>query len=124
MEGLTLDTGALVALERNDRRAVLLIESAMRDGRPVVVPVAVVIEWWRGQRRPAAGVLDGIIVEPLFEPLARIAGRALGRVRGPSAVDAVVMASAAQRGDRVLTSDVRDLERLRAVFPGVRVLRV
>jgi hypothetical protein len=34
----------------------------------------------------------------------------------------VVMASAARRGDIVYTSDVGDLTRLRAVFPGVRVL--
>jgi hypothetical protein len=34
------------------------------------------------------------------------------------------MTSAAQRGDLVLTSDVHDLERLRAYFRGVRVLHV
>ena len=37
MEGLTLDTGALVALERKDRRAVALVESALRDGRRATV---------------------------------------------------------------------------------------
>jgi len=45
-------------------------------------------------------------------------------VRGATTIDAIVMASAASRGDVVLTSDVGDLERLRAVFPGVRVLGV
>jgi hypothetical protein len=39
-------------------------------------------------------------------------------------VDAVVMASAARRGDIVLTSDIEDLEALRVAFPDVRVLRV
>ena len=39
-------------------------------------------------------------------------------------VDAIVMASAASRGDLVYTSDVADLERLRAYFPTVRVLAV
>jgi hypothetical protein len=34
----------------------------------------------------------------------------------------IVMASAARRGDVVHTSDFEDLERLRAVFPTVRVL--
>jgi hypothetical protein len=37
--------------------------------------------------------------------------------------DAVVMASAASRGDVVYSSDVVDLERLRAHFPALRVLR-
>ena len=43
--------------------------------------------------------------------------------RAPSATDAVVMASAALRGDLVYTSDMSDLERLRPVFPSVRLLR-
>jgi hypothetical protein len=35
-----------------------------------------------------------------------------------------VVASAAQRGDIVYTSDLADLERVRnAAFPGVRILR-
>jgi len=39
-------------------------------------------------------------------------------------VDAVVMASAALRGDVVYTTDVSDLEALRAHFSSVRVLGV
>lgn len=46
------------------------------------------------------------------------------RVKGATAIDAIVMASAALRGDLVLTSDVHDLERLRSHFPTVRVLGV
>jgi hypothetical protein len=45
-------------------------------------------------------------------------------VRDAKTVDAIVMASAASRGDVVYTSDVDDLERLRAYFPAVRVLAV
>jgi len=44
--------------------------------------------------------------------------------KGPSVADAVVMASAAQRGDVVLTGDLEDLGKLQAVFPAVRLLRV
>jgi hypothetical protein len=33
------------------------------------------------------------------------------------------MASAAQRGDAVFTSDIEDLDRLRRYFPGVRLIR-
>jgi predicted nucleic acid-binding protein len=42
--------------------------------------------------------------------------------RARSREDTIVMASAASRGDTVFTSDVDDFERLRAYFPGVRVL--
>lgn len=41
-----------------------------------------------------------------------------------SRVDAVVMASAAARGDIVYSGDVTDLERLRRFFPVVRVFAV
>ncbi len=124
-DGLTLDAGALVALERRDVRALRLVGAAHRAGIPITVPASVIVEWWRGQRGPTARLLDAFRVEPLSEPLARVAGEALGRVvAGPSAVDAVVMASAASRGDRVLTGDAKDLERLRVMFPSVRVLAV
>ena len=85
-----------------------------------------VLEWWRGQRGPAARILDRAIVEPLSHELATIAGAALAECGdGPSVVDAVVVASAARRGDLVYTSDIDDLTRVRdAAFPGVRILRV
>jgi predicted nucleic acid-binding protein len=125
MSGLTLDTGALVALERHNRRVRALIARAQERDFSVTIPAAVVIEWWRGQRGPAARLLDAFDVEPIDLSLARIAGEALSRVRsGPSTTDAVVMASAARRGDLVLTSDIGDFERLQRVFPMVRVLGV
>jgi hypothetical protein len=45
-------------------------------------------------------------------------------VRGATTVDAVVMASAASRGDVVYTTDVTDLQALSPHFPSVRVLGV
>jgi len=45
-------------------------------------------------------------------------------VKSAIAIDAVVMASAALRGDVVYTSDTADLEKLRCRFPGVRVRAV
>lgn len=123
MPGLTLDTGALVALERRDARALRIVGAARAGGETITVPAVVVTEWWRGQKGPVARLLDALDVEPLGIVLARVAGEALARVgRGPSAVDAIVMASAASRGDRVLTGDVDDLGRLAQVFPEVRVI--
>jgi hypothetical protein len=61
-------------------------------------------------------------VEPLGERVAKLAAEAMSRVAGSTPVDAVVMASAALRGDVVYTSDLVDLDRLRAFFPDVRVL--
>lgn len=129
--GLTLDTGALVALEKAAARGVqsvaagILARAISRRVR-VTVPSAVVVEWWREQRGPAATILRGFDVEPLSHDLACLAGAALAKCGdGPSPVDAVVVASAAQRGDLVYTSDVDDLTRVRdAAFPDVRILRI
>jgi predicted nucleic acid-binding protein len=119
---ITLDTGALVALERRRRPIQSFITEARRQGLRITVPTCVVGEWWRGQRGPVARILDAVIVEPLSLPLAKLAGEAIAKVRGATLVDAVVVASAAQRGDLVLTGDLADLSRIRdAAFPRVRL---
>jgi predicted nucleic acid-binding protein len=120
--GLTFDTGALIALERRTQRIWEVYRTAMHDGIAVTVPVAIVLEWWRGRTDARERILGGVRVEPLYAELARTAGEALAAVRSATPIDAVVMASAALRGDIVYTSDVDDLERLRVYFPSVRVL--
>ncbi|HWL88463.1 MAG TPA: PIN domain-containing protein [Polyangiaceae bacterium] len=72
-----------------------------------------------------ARLLAGVELEPLDPRLARIADEAMATVRGATTNDAILMASAAQRGDAIFTSDVDDLGRgSRATFGGVRVLHV
>lgn len=122
--GLTFDMGMLIALERRRRRAEDFLKMAREKRIVPVVPADAVVEWWRGRSDRREEILALVRVEPLSERLARVAGEALAAVRGATAIDAVVMASAASRGDVVLTSDVDDLERLRRHFPGVRVLGV
>jgi predicted nucleic acid-binding protein len=126
MAGLTLDTGALIGFERADRRVLIHLRNAELRGLSLTVPTPVLAEAWRGGGRSAriARLLEASVVEPLFEDLARTAGEAIAAVRGAAVIDAIVMASAARRGDRVLTSDFEDLDRLRTYFPAVRVLRV
>jgi predicted nucleic acid-binding protein len=119
--GLTFDTGALIAIERRRPRILRALAGARASGRLITVPAVVVAEWWRGQRAPATHILQGVRVEPTTEQLARIAGLALAQTRGSNAIDAIVMASAAQRGDVVYTSDLGDLEQLRPYFPDVRL---
>jgi predicted nucleic acid-binding protein len=113
----------LIALERRERRAVLLVDEAHQAGRDVTVPAVVLTEWWRGQRG-ATRWLASLVIEPVTRRIAELAGEAC--IKGAhGAVDSIVMASAAQRGDLVLTSDIDDLERLRNHFRAVpRILRV
>jgi predicted nucleic acid-binding protein len=120
--GLTLDTGALIALERRRLRMRQVLERARDRDQPITVPADVVAEWWRGPTDVRKAILEAVDVEPLTVRLAQIAGEAMGAVPGATLVDAIVVASAASRGDIIYSSDVHDLERLRRVFPGVRIL--
>jgi predicted nucleic acid-binding protein len=127
---LLLDSGAIVALERGDARTRERVRAAASLGVRIAVPTAVVAETWRaGARSARAAALlgdDCCDVEDLTQPLARAAGTALGQVRDAGAVDAMVMAHAAVRGDVVMTADYDDLDRLRHcdVMRAVRLLKV
>jgi hypothetical protein len=124
MAGLTLDSGALIGLERRHHRIRRVFATAVRDNVRVTVPAAALVEWWRGRTDFAEDILAAVDVEPLDEALAKAAGEALAVIPGATAVDAVVMASAARRGDVVYTSDFDDLTRLQRYFRAVRVLAV
>ena len=122
---ITLDTGALIALERRDRRMWDIFDVATETGSMVTAPSAVVAEWWRGSSRLRVEILGLFDVEPLDARLARLTGEALAAVPGSTMVDALVMVSAALRGDVIYTSDLEELVRLRdARFPGTRVVRI
>lgn len=126
MAGLTLDTGALIGFERSDRRLLLHLKVAQMRGLELTVATPVVAEAWRGGARSAriAKLLEACVIEPLFEDVAHLAGEAIASVAGAGVIDAIVMGSAARRGDRVLTADFDDLDRLRVYFRSVRLLTV
>ena len=121
---ITFDTGALIALERRSRRMSAIVASARLRREQIVVPQVVLAEWWRGRSDWRERILAMLVVEPFTNECAKAAGEAIAEVEGATAIDAIVMASAARRGDVVFTSDAGDLERLRAFFPSVRVLSV
>ncbi|MBX3192580.1 MAG: PIN domain-containing protein [Labilithrix sp.] len=121
------DTGALIAAERGQQRALRFLD-LVRLGRAVIaVPMPVILEWWRGRNDVRERILRAVSIEPLSLPIAKAAGEALAELRSVDArrsIDAAVMATAALRGGTVLTQDVEDLELLGVHFPSVRVLGV
>ena len=122
--GITFDTGALIALERKGQRARQILERATEQKVRITIPAAVITEWWRGRSDTRDRILAAVRVEPLSESLAKVAGEALAAVKGATSIDAIVMASAAQRGDVVYTADISDLAKLAVYFRAVRVLGI
>lgn len=45
--GVTLDTGALIALDRGDRRMIALLDRALAQRRNFRIPAGVVAQAWR-----------------------------------------------------------------------------
>jgi predicted nucleic acid-binding protein len=120
---IVLDTGACIELEKGPRRAVYLWGILAREKTPVILPSAVLAEWWHPKVPFGNKILDAVEIEELSVELAKEAGTARAACGGiPSAVDAVVMASAAEKGAIVYTSDLPDLQKLQRHFPNVRLL--
>lgn len=126
--GFTLDTGALMALQRKRQRAWRFVELARHDELDLRAPADVLAEFWRGTPliRPLATLLDdGVQWIDVTPALGKRAGRALADAgAGPSAIDALVATVAAAFGDIVLTSDAEDFARLTRHYRGLRVLTV
>lgn len=125
MPGLTLDAGALIAFERNDRGVVLLLARALELGHALAAPAGVVGQVWRDGRRQArlAHLLAANEVEvvPLDDERAREAGQLCGVTRTVDVIDASVVLCAHARGHRVVTSDPGDL---RALAPSLEMIPV
>ena len=90
INGVTLDTGALLALERNRRDMVKLVAGARELHRRPLVPANVLAEWWRGRTDRRAYVRNLLVIQDVNEEIAKLAG--VRRRRG-------------QRGDRGCDGD-------------------
>jgi predicted nucleic acid-binding protein len=121
---ITFDTGALIALERRKGRAMKVYAHAKDAGFVVATPNVTVAEWWRGRTDRRDALLAGLLVEPPSDETVKLAGVALGRIRGATTIDAIVAAFAVQRSGIVYTSDVDDFHALRAFFPALRVFAI
>ena len=125
MSGLTLDAGALIAFERNDRAVVAIVSRALTAGLPLAVPAGVVGQTWRDGRRQArlARLLgsDLVKIKVLDDKGARAAGQLCGATRTADVIDASVVLCARTHRHGVLTSDVDDLRRLDSLLRYVAV---
>ncbi|HEX4866396.1 MAG TPA: hypothetical protein VFV32_02095 [Acidimicrobiales bacterium] len=112
---LVLDSGAFMALERNERPMWVRLKAAQMSGDLPVTHAGVLGQVWRGGPRQArlAQALAGIDVRALDEPIGRAAGELLAASGLTDVIDAVVVLLAAD-GDEIVTVDREDLEQLAA----------
>lgn len=119
--GLTLDTGALLALERGDPRVRALLRRALDHSVAMTVPAGVVAQAWRGGPRQAriAQLLGDPQVEiPALDDLtARAVGLLCGRSGHADVVDVHVALQAREHGHAVATSDPDDLHQVDPALP-------
>jgi predicted nucleic acid-binding protein len=113
---VVLDTGALIAFERNDRRVLRLVELAIAHGGTLHVPAGVVAQAWRdGRRQARLSKLIGsrcLAVRAFDLDEAKAAGALCGLRRTVDIVDASVVLLARRHGAAVVTSDPDDLRQL------------
>lgn len=115
-QGLVVDAGALIALDRGDKRMIALLDRALTQGRTLRVPAGVVGQVWRDGRvqTTLARLLRSEEVElvPLDEQIARACGELCGATKTSDVIDASVVIFARERRDPIVTSDPDDLRRL------------
>jgi PIN domain len=114
---LTLDAGALIAIEMRDEALRETIRLALDAGYRVMVPAGVLAQVWRDGRRQVGLVrllgLKGVHVAKVDERAAKASGELCGRTDTRDVVDAsVVVCARGQPGAAVLTSDPSDIRHL------------
>jgi len=116
MPGVTLDAGGLIALDRDDRRVVVLLARASETGARVTVPASALAQ---AMRRPDRQVrLARLTRQPTTDviDLGRVDAASVGRLLAASGtsdiVDAHVVICARRADQPVVTSDPGDLRQL------------
>jgi predicted nucleic acid-binding protein len=123
MPGVTLDAGALIALDRNDRRVVVLLARARETNARITVPATALAQ---AVRRPDRQVrLARLIRQPTTDVTAldRVDATNVGRLLAASGTadiaDAHVVICARRSNQQVVTSDPGDL---RTLDPALRLV--
>lgn len=117
MKGVTLDAGALIALDRNDRRVIALVARATTRGARITVPACALAQ---ALRRPARQARLARLIRqpstddlvPLDGPGATRVGLLLAATNTRDIADAHVVVCAQRANQSIVTSDAGDIRRL------------
>jgi hypothetical protein len=125
MAGVTMDAGGLIAVDRNDRRVLVLLARARETGSRVTIPATTLAQAIRQPERQAR--LGRLVRQPTTDVVAldRVDATNVGRLLAASETtdiaDAHVVICARRTHQQVVTSDPDDL---RVLDPTIRLVTI
>jgi len=123
--GLTLDTGALLALDHPGKALTMQarLEEARRRGGTICVPVSAIAQAWRGPRQVRLARLlksRDIDLAVMTPNAARSVGLMCARTGHDDVIDVHVALCARERHHAVVTSDPDDMLRINPALPVIK----
>ncbi len=124
--GLTLDTGALLALDHPAKAVAMQarLETARQRGGTICIPAEVVAQAWRSFRQARLARLlksPDIDIAVMTLSVARSVGLMCADINHDDVVDVHVVLCARQRHHAIVTSDPRDIARVDPAVPRILV---
>jgi hypothetical protein len=125
MAGVTMDAGGLIAVDRNDRRVLVLLARARETSSRVTIPATTLAQAIRQPERQAR--LARLVRQPTTDIVAldRVDATNVGRLLAASGTtdiaDAHVVICARRTHQQVVTSDPDDL---RVLDPTIRLVTI
>jgi len=124
--GLTLDTGALLALDHPAKGVAMQarLEAARRRGATICIPAEVVAQAWRSPRQARLARLlksPDIDIAVMTLTVARSVGLICADTGHDDVVDVHVVLCARQRHHAIVTTDPRDIARIDPAVPRIAV---
>jgi hypothetical protein len=114
--GMTLDAGALIAIEKGNSRVAGLIHRAIGEGMTVAVPTVVIAQVWRGGARQA--LLGSFLARARLDIVgysledAKAVGAKIAECGHTDVVDVFTVLYANDHGHAVVTSDPMDIGKI------------
>jgi hypothetical protein len=124
--GLTLDTGALLALDHPGKALAMQarLDETRRRGGTICIPAEVIAQAWRSSRQARlarllkSADLDIAVMTP---SVARSVGLMCSDTHHDDVVDVYVVLCARQRRHAIVTSDPHDIARVDPTMPRILV---
>lgn len=120
--GLTLDTGALLALDHPGKAIIMQarLDEALRRGGTVCVPAGTIAQAWRSSRQVRLARLlksRDVDIAVMTPHAARAVGLICAQTGHSDVIDVHVALCARERGHAVITSDPGDISRIDPALP-------